>query len=488
MLDLLGILAAWLAVMALLRWGWSALTDGLSRRDDDTFGSAQWMPAKAIRRSALITDDDAGVVLGRINGHTVRDTSEAHVLVCSSTRGGKTMSIAAPTLTEWPHHAVICDPKRELADLTAPWRQDHGSHIIVFDPLGRSSASINLLDSLRIDSPLALSDAELLARSLISSPGEERSEAHFYAEHGIMVLSRVLLYVAECLPDKTMAQALAYMTSAESPGRRIGHLLESSHPAVQSLAHQLLAMMKDERIYLQRWWASAVDGLSLWHDPTLVTHTATSDLPWDAFHTSDTPISLYIRSPEGQQRRLAPLIRGIAQIVLARRMEGIPERSLRKLLMLLDEFGSLGLCSPMVDALPRCAGYGVRVAFLIQDLGADILATYGTRNRIVPNCGTQLFSTLRELETLRYVSAMLGRTTVPVLSTRTGVSASFSNTSEQSGESLSVTGRELLQPDEVRRTLEHQWALFHGAADPILVDKIAWNDPHYAPRYGRSLA
>lgn len=118
-----------------------------------------------------------------------------------------------------------------------------------------------------------------------------------------------------------------------------------------------------------------------------------------------------------------------------------------RLLMMLDEFPSFGKLQPIADGLAFVAGYGIKVYIISQDT-IQFEAVYGDKNSIISNCHIQVMFPPNRLETAKYISQMLGETTV----VERQYSVSGKRTSMLHGqvtESIRSDKRPLLTPDEV---------------------------------------
>jgi type IV secretion system protein VirD4 len=82
-----------------------------------------------------------------------------------------------------------------------------------------------------------------------------------------------------------------------------------------------------------------------------------------------------------------------------------------RLLMMLDEFPSLGRMPIIEDALPKCAGYGIKCFLAAQDR-EQMFSAYGAHQTITSNCHIRIVYAPNERETARWVSDMIGTTTI----------------------------------------------------------------------------
>ena len=73
-----------------------------------------------------------------------------------------------------------------------------------------------------------------------------------------------------------------------------------------------------------------------------------------------------------------------------------------RLLMMLDEFPSLGRLQMIEDALPKCAGYGIK-AFLAAQDREQMFSAYGPHQSITGNCHVRIVYPPNEWETGEWV-------------------------------------------------------------------------------------
>lgn len=119
-----------------------------------THGSQQWAEledmtivsdaAKPFSTDLLVEN---GVILGKMDGHTLRDSAKTHILVSAPTRTGKGVSIIIPTLVDsWRDSMVVLDIKGENQRVSSGYRKAvFNNDIINFAPLSVKSSSYNPL-------------------------------------------------------------------------------------------------------------------------------------------------------------------------------------------------------------------------------------------------------------------------------------------------------------------------------------------------------
>ena len=165
-------------------------------------------------------------------------------------------------------------------------------------------------------------------------------------------------------------------------------------------------------------------------------------------------MSLYIVTRGSDKERLRPLVR-LMLTMITRTLMGVPLRFRQgqpvmphrhRLLMMLDEFPSLDRMHAIEDALPKCAGYGIKASSAAQDR-EQMLAPYGEHQTITANCHIRIIYAPNERETARWMSDMIGTTTivkedVTESGTRIGSLNQVSRTYHE-------VSRPLMTPDEI---------------------------------------
>jgi len=156
---------------------------------------------------------------------------------------------------------------------------------------------------------------------------------------------------------------------------------------------------------------------------------------------------------------LRPLVRVMVNMVvrlLTDRMDfenGRPvARYQHRLLMMLDEFPSLGKLEIMQESLAFVAGYGIKCYLICQDINQlkSRETGYGADESITSNCHVQTAYPPNRIETAEHLSKLTGQTTV----TKEQITTSGRRTSALLGQvsrTIQEVQRPLLTPDECLR-------------------------------------
>ena len=146
---------------------------------------------------------------------------------------------------------------------------------------------------------------------------------------------------------------------------------------------------------------------------------------------------------------------------------------------MLDEFPQLGQMECIELALAICAGYGIKICIVSQDVN-QLNKAYTKDNSIGSNCHLHIYFTPNIDNggaTAESISKTLGKQTIKTVSHSGG---GFMKGSD----STSTTGRELMTPDEVSHMSSEKEIVFVAGHKPIFGDKLRY---YLQPMFTRRL-
>jgi type IV secretion system protein VirD4 len=260
------------------------------------------------------------------------------------------------------------------------------------------------------------------------------------------------------------------------------HLPEGPHPVVAQTARAMLNKSENE---LSGVVSTAKAALTLYEDPIVADNTSRSDFRISDIMNADHPVSLYLVVPPSDLERTRPLIRLLLNQMGKRLTEKMTVKGpayAHRLLMLLDEFPTLGRLSFFESALAFSAGYGIKCFLICQSLN-QLEKAYGRDNSIVDNCHVRMAYAANRAETAKTISELMGQ------STASKRQRSFSGKGLLGAKSVSESDHEfarpLMTPDEVLRLPYEDALLFVGGLPPYRGRKLMYYlDPRFASRAG----
>jgi type IV secretory pathway TraG/TraD family ATPase VirD4 len=175
--------------------------------------------------------------------------------------------------------------------------------------------------------------------------------------------------------------------------------------------------------------STAKTTLILYSDPLVQRSIEESDFTINDLKHFKYPVSLYLVVPPSDIERLKPLLRLIFTMAVNRLTEELEEvrnsrikQALKKdekftprpdhrLLLLIDEFPSLGKMPIFETAFAYIAGYGIKAYLITQDI-EQIKDAYGNHESIISNCHIRIAYAPNKTETAEALSKMAGTTTI----------------------------------------------------------------------------
>jgi type IV secretion system protein VirD4 len=499
--------------IAVVRNGWFA-------KVSDLHGSARWATTRDLRAARLIdrpgrlrklgvalrlmrpVAQRAGIYLGLWSqwGRPtyLRDCGPAHGLVFAPTRSGKGVGIVIPTLLTWPHSVLVHDLKGENWALTAGTRKRMSQLCLKFAPAAPDSdgARYNPLAEVRLRTPHEIRDVRNIVQMIIDPDGKGLPD-HWSREGSAFLTGMILdqLYAGReqtlsglearlCDPSQPIDDTLQQIMRAEHDPDGSQRWTDPrgiptrTHPIIARAMRSMLDKSPNERSGV----ISEVKGfLELYRDPVIAANTAVSDFRITDLMNHERPVSLYVEVPLAHKSSLKPVIRLMLAQILHRLTEHLEFRDGRavtgyrhRLLLMIDEFPSLGRLDVFAESLALVAGYGIKACLIAQDL-SQIHAAYGHDEAITSNCHTRVAFAPNRIETARLLSQMTGETTV----------RHAHRTVSSSGASISEpeVARPLITADEVMRLSANEALIFTSGRPAIRARKLRYyNDPFFMRR------
>lgn len=435
------------------------------------YGDARFARGGDLLRANLHARE--GLILGWHGSSLLRNDDPRHPLVTGPTRSGKGRGFVIPNLLAWGGSTITLDLKQENFKETAGARRAAGDEVFMFAPGSARSHCYNPLDFVR-RGPEKITDLTNVAHFLIPDP---KSGETIWSQKARDLFVGVLGYVLESThiakPDRTIRTAIRVLSTGRDVGAVLAAIVkvegDSLSPFVVGRFNQIIAEPVDTRGSVL---ANLTTALAPWDNPLIAGVTSKSD--FDIRLLRRKRMSIYIGPPPSDLESYRSLIRLLVQQMhdaLMRELPGPDDKF--DVLVMLDEFRQLQRMDAIVEKIPISAGYGFRMAIIIQNMSQlDEIYGKASREGIVANCALKLFVSVDDLATANYVSDQLGQRTVETstVNLRRGGSM-FGERSVSKG----LTGVPLMRPDEVIRLPKDRSILMIANERPILTTKIRYD-------------
>lgn len=404
------------------------------------------------------------------------NADDTHTAVIGSTRCGKTRCVVLQTiglLALAGESIIATDPKGELFCYTAPFLRRLGYEIITLDFKDQKRGNRYnflqpVLDAVYMDDlGLAVSRARDIAQMLV--PDEAKSTDPIWIDGQRSAITMGILAVCLCHDDpeqQNIANAydfVAKLCETVGPKGEIGLTeylkeLPEDHPLIRAMAIARIAPEKMRGSF----YTSALSTLQLFTDHNI--HDMSKITDFDHMVTGDRKRAIFIILPDEKKtyHPIASLFVYEQYQLLVQRADELGGRLPRRVNFVCDEFGNFVKINDFDSMITVGGGRGIRFHLFLQDFN-QIYEKYGERlgRTILSNCETWVYLYTKNNDTRKEISEQLGKYTVksPSLSGSTGGNSSAS---------YSLTGRELLMPDEIGR-LDRPWQLVMGRGAPAIL-------------------
>ena len=444
-------------------------------RRREEHGSAKWGDARAVNKKYCQTPKSENKLMTQnvsIGLNAKKHRRNLNTLVCGGSGAGKTRFYCKPNLMQANTSFVILDPKGEIVRDVGKLLEAKGYEIKVLDLISmEKSHCYNPFVYLQSDN-----DIQRLVTNLFkaTTPKGSQSNDPFWDTSASMLLSALVYYLHYEAPEdeQNFAMVMEMLRAGAIENE------EDSRPTPLDYLFADLEMDRPDHIalkYYRSYHAGSAKTLKSiqitlaarlekFNLESLAALTCTDEL--DLASMGEKKVALFAIIPDNDSSfnfLVSILYTQLFQQLFfsADHIHGgalpIPVH------FLMDEFANVSLPDDFDKILSVMRSRGVSVSIILQNL-AQLKALFEKQwESIVGNCDEFLYLGGNEQSTHKYVSELLGKSTID-----TNTYGKSSGRSGNYSTNYQISGRELLTPDEVRM-LDNQYAiLFIRGERPVL--------------------
>lgn len=444
-------------------------------RRREEHGSAKWGEARTVNKKYAQHPKSANKLMTQnvsIGLNAKKHRRNLNTLVCGGSGAGKTRFYCKPNLMQANTSFVILDPKGEIVRDVGKLLEAKGYEIKVLDLISmEKSHCYNPFVYLRSDN-----DIQRLVTNLFKSttPKGSQSNDPFWDTAASMLLLALVFYLHYEAPEDEqnfamvmeMLRAGAIEDEEEprpSPLDNLFSELEYENPEHIALKyyHSYHSGSAKTLKSIQITLAARLEKFNL---ESLAALTTTDELELETLGEKKTALFALIPDNDTSFNFLVSLLYTQLFQQLFYSADHIHGGSLPiPVHFLMDEFANVSLPDDFDKILSVMRSRSVSVSIILQNL-AQLKALFEKQwESIVGNCDEFLYLGGNEQSTHKYVSELLGKSTID-----TNTYGKSSGRSGNYSTNYQISGRELLTPDEVRM-LDNQYAiLFIRSERPVL--------------------
>lgn len=468
--------------------------NGLVIAGNGEFGTARWQSEEEKAISCYKWDTNKNLEIGGIflgvdfkksflspkKEYMYLEQEDTHTLLIATTRGGKSRRNILPTiwsLAKSGESMVIGDVKGELFLIASEYLKKKGYDVIAFDlkePFKGSRWNIieevcKLLDESK-DKKLSITERSLKKAKAIEAawdiantivPKKEKSNSDPVWENGEQaIIAATIILVANEADFKFQRHIFSVYNIIAQMGEPISDRdgkervplieyiskLDRQHPARLAFAVANISPKKMQATF----FTTALTDLRLFSSVMMADMTASSDYDMGQVGIKKTAIFFIIPDDRNTNNIIASLYIDQLYSKLSDIADNYGGRLPIRVNLLLDEFGNLPAINNFDTKITVGGGKGMRFVLSIQDF-QQLKKAYGDNSAtIIGNCHNLIYLISANDEVNKIISARLGKFTMEIESLNASVQTS-SDKGGSSGNSISLTGRELMTPDELSR-------------------------------------
>lgn len=444
-------------------------------RRREEHGSAKWGDARAVNKKYCQTPKSENKLMTQnvsIGLNAKKHRRNLNTLVCGGSGAGKTRFYCKPNLMQCNSSFVILDPKGEIVRDVGKLLEAKGYEIKVLDLISmEKSHCYNPFVYLRSDN-----DIQRLVTNLFKSttPKGSQSNDPFWDTAASMLLLALVLYLHYEAPEdeQNFAMVMEMLRAGviedeeeprPSPLDNLFSELEYENPDHIALKyyHSYHSGSAKTLKSIQITLAARLEKFNL---ESLASLTSTDELELETLGEKKTALFALIPDNDTSFNFLVSILYTQLFQQLFYSADHIHGGSLPiPVHFLMDEFANVSLPDDFDKILSVMRSRSVSVSIILQNL-AQLKALFEKQwESIVGNCDEFLYLGGNEQSTHKYVSELLGKSTIDTntYGKSEGRSGSYST-------NYQISGRELLTPDEVRM-LDNRYAiLFIRGERPVL--------------------
>lgn len=385
------------------------------------FGSARWAEEHELRRAGLL--GESGLPLGFVGGRSLRLEGDAPLVTVGGAGSGKLRDVIGNIFGALRpgQPMIVLDPRGEIAATFLPALAYAGIVACFWNPYclhGLPGHRCNPLDPIDPNSPTFHADCKLSARALVSVTS--KAEGKYFEQRGSGWVEALIKRIAEVQGHVSLPDLMAVVNVIESDGERWADFLEgaagSAFEDVRRIAGEMIVKQQDSPREFGSIMGEVYGSLSFLDDPTLRRSLERPDFSLSELVRSERTVIVFLMLPAEYLAQAAPVLR---QFFTAAMLYKSRNPGSGRLLMLIDEAAQLGSFHALQQLYTYGRGIGIRPWTFWQDIG-QIVSNFGPTGvqTFLGSSQMRQFFGVREYETAKLVSGMLGTETLEYDDTR----------------------------------------------------------------------
>ncbi|MEO1193308.1 MAG: type IV secretory system conjugative DNA transfer family protein [Pseudomonadota bacterium] len=381
------------------------------------FGSAAFATEKDIKAAGLFRRSPHAIFLGFSGGKPLWYDGEGGLLLIAGARSGKLRDILAYTICSGicsSESLLLMDCKAEMSAISADQTPDR-KHCYYWNPLalhGLPQHRVNPVAFLHAGSPTLISDIKVFVDGFMPRSGA--ASAAYFELNGRRYAEAIILAVVERDGVLTLPNLYRVITAIAEGGRAWRDfawvMYSSGIELCRSVEAEIAAAREDSSGGFKGIIGELQKAVTCLSDPVLqesLQPPYTFDL--SNLCARDQPVQFYMMAPPEMIEPWAPVIKAFftSAMILKSRAPQAPRQT-----WILDECAQLKGFDLVEKMFTYGAGIGIRPYAVFQHVNQMDALSPNARRIIPASASVQSYFGIRQWETARLVSDMLGAETL----------------------------------------------------------------------------
>lgn len=460
------------------------LSNQKNYRQGEEYGSASWGSAKDIkpfidkepRNNILLTKTEQLTMKSRMPKNKKEFERNKNVLIVGGSGSGKTRFFVTPNLLQMHSSYVVTDSKGALLRDTGKLFKDAGYKVKVFDLVTRKNTDgYNPFHYIKDEDDIIKVVDNLMKNT--SDPNKRGGDDFWNKAEQAFLQAMFHYLMLEAEPEERTISRIADLVRQSqvkedeedfvSPLDVLFQELQEKDPncfAVKQYETFKLAAGKTAKSIL----ISLGVRLAPFDIPSIQKITAKDTLDLDKIGDEKTILYLVLPDTHTTFNFLVSMVYQQMFDLLIYRADNVYKGELPvHVCCLLDEFANIGQIPTFDGVLATIRSRGISANIVLQNITKISKNLYkDTWESIVGNCDSLLYLGGNEKSTHKYISELLGKETIDIMTTNETRGSTGSYT-----QNYQKQARSLLEPDEVRRIGGNQCIYLLRGVKPFLSSK-----------------
>ena len=442
------------------------------KKKETIHGDAHWASEAEVKKAKLRAKK--GLLLGRtgVNQYLIADDFQ-HVLLFAPTGSGKGVGFVIPNLLFWEQSVVCHDIKLENYELCSGYRASIGQDVYVWNPADPDGNThcYNPLDWISPKMGQMVDDVQKICNLILP-------EQEFWQNEARSLLMGVILYLY-AVPDKicSFGEVVRTMRS-DDVVYSLAVVLDTIGKKIHPVSYMNIAAFLQKADKERSGVVSTLNsGLELWANPLIDTATATSDFSF--VELKKKKMTVYCGVTPDNLKRLEPLLKTFYQQAADFMTRWMPRKDEPYgVLMLMDEFPTLGEMEMFKTGIAYFRGYRVKLFLITQDT-QQLKGIYeeAGMNSFLSNAYYRITFAANNIDTANMISQLIGNKTVKQESHNKPKFLDLNPGSRTM--SVSEVQRALLLPQEVITLPRDEQVILIESNPPIKTKKIFYYEDKF---------